>query len=377
MKVLLQGAACALLPLAIAAPAAAQDIGQDTGRNIGQDTAQATGQDTPPIIVESPLLHPAAGLMGDHMHQGGEVMIGLRYERSRWSGTNQSGTEEIADADVLAAGYSSRTSSMVMDMLMLDLMAGVTDNLTLMAMPHYMWHDMEMVGIDPASGEGGAASGDHAGHGMAPGATHRHGAHGFGDTLLSASYRLLRSRGLGAHATLGLWVPTGAVDLRNADGTFVHYGMQPGGGTWDVEPSLTVRGRSGALGWGVQGAYRWRTEEANASGFAFGDRARATGWISSFVAPAVGATARLEYLREGPIEGHYDGAHSHSSPADLQGNYGGDTVSAALGLNWLLPLATADRPQLNVELGVPLYQDLNGIQPPQDWRLSLALSRTF
>jgi hypothetical protein len=246
-----------------------------------------------------------------------------------------------------------------------------------MVMPHYMWHRMDMLGIDPAAGAGGGHGGHGAGHVIPFGEIHPHSTEGFGDTLVSASYRLARGRGLRAHATLGVWVPTGASDEKNADGTYVHYGMQPGAGTWDVEPSLTLTGLAGAVGWGGQAAYRWRTSEHNDSGFAFGDRARATGWISYLLSADVGATARLEYLHEGKVLGHYNGPHNHAAPPDRQENYGGDTVSAGFGFNWLLPVASEHRPQLGAEIAVPLYQNLNGIQAPQNWRFSLALSQTF
>jgi hypothetical protein len=48
-----------------------------------------------------------------------------------------------------------------------------------------------------------------------------------------------------------------------------------------------------------------------------------------------------------------------------------------LGLNWLLPVGMSRRPQLSAELGVPIYQDVNGIQLPRDWRLSLGISQIF
>lgn len=352
----------------------------------------AHAQSADPIVVEEQLLHPAAGLMNEHMHDGGEVMIGLRYERTSSGGTNQSGTDAISDADILAAGYTTRTKSMVMDMVMLDLMYAPTDNITLMVMPHYMWHRMEMVGIDPMAGMddmdehasgghdmgGGMAGMDgHGHHSLGFGDVHSHSTQGFGDTLVSASYRLARSRDFSAHATLGIWAPTGAVDKTNPDGTFVHYGMQPGSGTWDVEPSVTVGGRSGAFGWGAQASYRWRAEKENSSGFSFGDKARTSAWLSTLLSNSVGATARLEYTHEGQIEGHYNAGHNHAAPPDRQENYGGDAVDASLGLNWLLPVPGAMRPQLGVEAGVPLYQDLNGIQAPEKWRMAVSLSQTF
>jgi hypothetical protein len=354
------GSAVALLAAASAVPAAAQD----------DDSAE-------PILVQSPLIHPAAGLMNEHMHDGGEFLIGLRFERFRYAGPNEAGDDEIADPAIVAAGYSSRASAMTMDMLMLDLMFAPNDDITLMVMPHYMWHRMEMVGIDPAAGSGGGHGGHHGGHAIPFGETHEHSTDGFGDTLVSASYRLARSAGFGAHATLGLWVPTGSAKQKNPDGTFVHYGMQPGGGTWDIEPSLTLTGRSGLIGWGGQAAYRWKTDATNTSGFAFGDKARATGWVSYLLGSDVVATTRLEYVHEGKVQGHYDGSHNHSAPPDRQENYGGDTVSAGLGLNWLLPVGGDQRPQLSAEISVPFYQNLNGIQAPLGWRVSMGLSQAF
>ncbi|WP_137679422.1 transporter [Aurantiacibacter suaedae] len=342
--------------------------------------------DADTIEVHQQLLTPSAGMMNDHMHEGGEAMIGLRLERQRYSGTNRSGTDEISDADVLAAGYSVRAQSMEMDMVMLDLMFAPTSDLTLMVMPHYMWHRMEMVGIDPANTgmdmdmpmDMPMDHSSHGGHGGMPyGMVHAHGTEGFGDTLVSASYRLARSHAFNAHATLGLWVPTGAVDRTNADGTFVHYGMQSGSGTWDIEPAVTVSGQAGAIGWGGQASYRWRTDDSNASGFAFGDKARVTGWLSYLLAADVGTTARLEWEHEGAVLGHYNAAHNHSAPSDIQANYGGDVISAAFGVNWRLPLANRRGPQLGAEMAVPIHQRLNGIQLPRDWRLSLSLAQTF
>src|SRR5690606_19978977 len=70
----------ALLATVAAAPAIAQEFPADEA-----------------ITVQSPLLHPAAGLMNEHMHEGGEAMIGLRFERVRYGGGNVSGDDPIAD----------------------------------------------------------------------------------------------------------------------------------------------------------------------------------------------------------------------------------------------------------------------------------------
>ena len=51
------------------------------------------------------------------------------------------------------------------------------------------------------------------------------------------------------------------------------YGLTAGG-TWDLNPSLTLRGQAEGFSWGVQAGYLFRAEKANAAGFRFGKVAR-------------------------------------------------------------------------------------------------------
>lgn len=368
MKNLLTGSAAALFAMAQANPAFAEEADVEEGDA---------------ILVEQAPLHPAAGLMNEHMHEGGELMVGLRWIRERHAGANQSGTETVSDAEVFAAGYPVRAKAMTMDMIMLDLMYAPNDKVTFMVMPHWMRHEMTMVGIDPMSGmdmgltDMGAMDMPMAHSMLGFGETMSHSSEGFGDTLVSASYRLVKKPHVEAHATLGVWVPTGSVSRTNADGTFVHYSMQGGSGTWDIAPSVTVSGSNGAYGWGAQAGYRWRTESANASGFAFGDEAMVTAWTSYAASSDLSLTARVAWEHEGSILGEYNAAHRTASPSDRQANYGGDKVLLAGGVNVALPVGGPRKPQIGIEAAVPVYQDLNGVQLPEDWRLSVSLSRTF
>ncbi|MEZ5434786.1 MAG: hypothetical protein R3F31_27205 [Verrucomicrobiales bacterium] len=70
----------------------------------------------------------------------------------------------------------------------------------------------------------------------------------------------------------------------------------------------------------------FRLEDANDSGYRRGTR-----WMSPVGPPSLcdwaSVSARLAWHNEGQIEGHYNGAHNHSSPPDLQRNYGGDRLT--------------------------------------------------
>jgi hypothetical protein len=310
--------------------------------------------------------HAPAGVMADHVHQAGDVMIGLTWMHSESGGTNRSGTDDIADAAIVAAGYTARVQHMTMDMAMLHLMWAPSDRVTLMVMPSWQKMSMTMLGLAP-----GMAHGGHMPLGV--GQTMSHGTEGFGDTQVGALVSLSRNPGLSAHAGLMLSVPTGRSDIKDAEGNFVHYGMQPGSGTWDLIPSLTLRGYTRQFGWGAQASYVARTGEENASGFKFGNRFEATAWLSKPIAPKVTLSGRLAWSDEGAVKGHYNAGHNHAAPPDRQANYGGQRLDAGIGFNAILP----GKVRLGVEAVLPLYQSLNGIQAPRTFATSVNLSRAF
>lgn len=320
------------------------------------------------VIVEAPRILPSAGLMNDHMHEAGQFMIGIRFQHFGWSGTGRHGTDNFNDEDLLAGGYMMRAKSMAMDMAMLDLMYGISENLTVTVSPQYVWNRMTMIGIDPMGGMKG---------GVAFGEVGKQSFHGFGDTLASASLRLARNGRFNAHVTLGLSVPTGKADFRNRDGAFTEYDMQTGSGTWDVQPSATITGRSGSIGWGAQASYLWRAERRNHAGYRLGNKAQLTGWASYLLSPQLGVTARAEFTRQGQIHGRYDGPQSEGMPEDLPENYGGELLIGAVGLNWGPAMGRMRGPQLGVELGIPLYQRVTGVQLLQKWQISAAIRQFF
>ena len=330
--------------------------------------AHSDGQDT----IARPDGHAPAGVMVDHVHKAGDVMIGVAWMHESYGGPNHTGTRKASDAELVAAGYSVRAKAMKMDMVMGHVMWAPTDRITLMAMPMWMRMEMTMLGIGAMDhGDGHMDGGSH--HMLMPGETMSHSVSGIGDTKLGALVSLAGKPELSAHVGLMVSAPTGSVSKKNADGTFVHYGMQPGSGTWDFEPSLTVKGQGDVFGWGVQASYVTRLEKRNESGYQLGDRFAATGWASARVARRLSLSARLVYTDEGAIDGHYNGAHRHASPPDRQANYGGQRIEAGLGANVTLGQGL----RIGAEAVIPLWQDVNGYQLTKDTGVNLSVSHAF
>jgi len=325
-------------------------------------------EDSPTYLPEG---HAPAGVMADHLHAKGEWMFGYRATREEY-GDVYRGSDRVGAMELGMAGYSMLPESMTMEMHMLDIMYAVSDDLTLMLMPQYMTMDMSMAMIDSGHTDG---MGDmHGGHMAGP---HRHHVAGAGDTVLGGLFRLADTQGYRLHATLGVSAPTGSVEEQNADGTFTHYGMQLGTGTWDLLPSLTYTSALARLSWGAQLSARLPLEDENDSGFAFGERYGATAWGAYRAADWISLSARFQYTKEGDINGHYNGPHNHSSPADLQTNYGGEFVDYGLGVNLVAQQGALAGVRLGLEWVGSLSANYNGFQLAREEGLDMSLSYAF
>ncbi|MEX2963325.1 hypothetical protein [Microbulbifer sp. TYP-18] len=313
-----------------------------------------------------PESHAPAGVMFDHLHAKGEWMLGYRYGRETYRDIYR-GSSEAGTMELQMAGYTMKPVSMTMEMYMLDIMYAVSDDLTLMLMPQYMSMDMSMVMI---------GSGHGAGHSQHTG-DRRHSTSGVGDTVIAGLFRLANTHNLRLHATLGLSAPTGSVKERGPNGNLTHYGMQLGSGTWDLLSSLTYTSGLERLSWGAQLSARLPLEEENDSGFAFGERYGATAWSAFRVADWLSISARLEYAKEGDINGHYEGPHNHSSPPDRQGNYGGNYSAYGLGVNLVGQRGLFAGTRLGLEWLSTLSADYNGYQLAREDGLNMSLSYAF
>ena len=301
--------------------------------------------------------------MFDHVHAGGGFMVGYRYFFSDYGGLQKNG-KSINTQEVFHDGFSMAPVSMEMHMHMLEVMWSPTDWLTLMVMPMFMEMDMTM-----QAGGGHSEHGEHGhgGHDM-PHGTHSHGTSGFGDTNLSAIFRLWQANHHQLLGTFGINIPTGSVDEK-VDGKYTHYMMQLGSGTWDLTPSVTYKGHAGSVFWGAQYLAALRLQEENDSGYRLGNMHQATAWAGIDICQWANITGRVAYRHDGQIRGHYDGPHNHSSPPDLQVNYGGDSLDLGVGVNFVIPKGMLKGNRLGIEALWPVWQDLNGIQLERDFTL--------
>ncbi|MDX1741426.1 MAG: hypothetical protein R3178_09045, partial [Rhodothermales bacterium] len=138
--------------------------------------------------------HAPIGVMGDHTHGAGEMMLSYRYMYMPMDGLRD-GTDSIEPSEVVAAdgyGFMVTPTSMPMHMHMLGLMWAPTGDLTLMGMVPVLKSDMD--------------------HITRTGGTFTTGSSGVGDVRIVGLYTVARPDRQRLILQFGSALPTGAID---------------------------------------------------------------------------------------------------------------------------------------------------------------------
>ncbi len=141
-------------------------------------------------------------------------------------------------------------------------------------------------------------------------------------------------------------------------------------------PGITYTGRTGDLSWGAQYLAEIRLEGENDEGYAWGDKHTLTGWVAYEWAPWISTSVRLDATTQGTIDGidpNIAGPVQTANPLF----YGGERVDAYFGVNLAGQTGIIRGHRLALEVGAPIYQDLNGPQMETDWTLMVGWQKAF
>ena len=322
--------------------------------------------------------HAPIGVMGDHTHNKGEWMISYRYMFMKMQ-DNLQGDEEISPDEIVTTidnpffGMPNMPPTlrvvpleMDMHMHMIGGMYAPSDRLTLMAM--LMFTSMSMDHVTYQGGMGTNVLGKFTTK-----------SSGLGDTRIAAMYKLNKN----FHVNLGLSIPTGSIDnedevltpMETRPTLRMPYPMQLGSGTWDVLPGITYRGSSDHFAWGgqVMGNVRLGT---NSEDYSLGNILQLTGWASYLFTNAVSASARVSFQSQGSIDGQDPQIMAPVQTANPD-NFGGEIVSAGIGVNLAGQSGFVKNQRLAFEFTKPLYQNLNGVQMKTDMTLTVGWQYAF
>lgn len=324
--------------------------------------------------------HAPIGVMADHFHEPGEVMLSYRYMHMEMAG-NRSGTDDMSPVEIAttvpnrffgAPGQPPTLrvvpTEMTMDMHMVGVMYAPAERLTLMGMVNYL--DKEMRHITFQGPVGATELG-----------TFTTRTSGLGDASLSGLIKLHSDTENRLHATLGLSLPTG--DIKETDEILAPTGMRPsprlpypmqlGSGTFDLITGLTYATFRDRYSFGSQWRSTWRLGE-NDEDYSLGDEHSLTAWASYLVAPVASISGRLTAFRRDNIDGIDPRimAPVQTADPDMQAI---DRLDLSLGVN--LGDGSWRGHRIAAEFTLPMYQKLDGPQLETDWQVSFGYQYAF
>ncbi len=302
--------------------------------------------------------HAPIGVMGDHTHEKNEVMFSYRYMRMRMDG-NRDGTDELSASEVLE-DFRVTPLDMTTEMHMFGAMYAPLDDLTLSLMVPYISKTMD--------------------HRTRMGGEFTTESSGIGDLKLGGLYKVYDSNNQHIHLNAGLSFPTGSIDERDrtpaGPNQPLPYPMQIGSGTYDLHPGITYLGQAGDWSWGAQGSGIIRLGE-NSRDYRLGHRLDLTGWGARRWNDSFSTSLRLK----GSTIGDYDGADDRLNPALIPtadpDRRGGQRLDLGLGVNFLGQQGFIKGHRIGLELGLPIYQSLDGPQLQSDWMLTVGWQKAF
>ena len=349
------------LPATISAHPIADDANEELYAPMAPFTSPHGGHDHHDVKEGRPDTHAPAGLMGDHVHHQGEWMVEYKFQKMFMDG-NRYGTQQVSDVealDVTGIPFMATPTRMDMNMHMLHIMYGATDNVTLYFMP--MWMELTM---------------DHL---RRNGTTFSTYNDGFSDLRFGALVLLYDTECSDLIFNFGMSAPTGNIHGTTTSAspmgaeTQMPYPMQLGSGTFNFRPGITYKKYWEMASMGLQLQTNLPVGE-NYRNYQVGNEYQLNWWF----ARRVGERASLSFRTEGLWRDNYGGAGDpqlnpnmiSTARTDMRGGFWFN-----LGFGGIYQFCDGSR--LNIELVRPVYQDLDGVQLETDFQLFASWSKAW
>lgn len=309
-----------------------------------------------------PDAHAPIGVMGDHLHEKGGLMVSFRYMSMNMHG-NKSGTDKISN-DIIYNDYMVAPQEMEMDMYMLGMMYAPSDKLTLMLMQNIANKNMDLTARMMMNG-------------MTMLRDFSTNSSGLGDMKLGVMYGLFNNHKTSLHLNGNLNIPIG--DIENRDDTpmmndvKLPYAMQLGSGTFDVTLGATYKMNCTNTSWGTQFLSTFRTGE-NSEDYRFGNVYQLNIWGAYKLSKNVSLSGRVFGVSEGKLKGMDTDLNPMMVTTANTSNYGSDKIKTFVGINIAFPQSSSLKDlRFGIEAGAPIYENYNGIQMNENLTLNFGI----
>ncbi len=283
----------------------------------------------------------------------GRVRLEIDHARFEYSGL-LNGTSSVSEDRVFADGYFRAPSSAAVARTEVRAEYGLSENSTLRLLIPF---ESRRVTYRTAADT-----------------TERHTAQGLADVQVAGSVGLSFRDREQAEFTLGLRVPTGSTreTERSGTGFRLPYFQQLGGGTYAVEPGFrwTRWGKDWSFGAGAHASLPF---DRNDQGWRLGEVLHGQAWASRRVDAYRSIVLGLEYEHKEPVEGADPLLAPTFDPSEDPEHTGGQLFALNAGVHMEVEAGH----HVALEIGLPIWQDLNGPQIEQDFHFRVAWWMSF
>jgi hypothetical protein len=320
--------------------------------------------------------HAPAGIMGDHLHERGEWMVEYKY-MNMYMEDNRIGTRTISDADAIGppgpppgivvngvqTNAGATPTQMTMEMHMMHVMYGASDDVTL-----YTMIMLPSLTMDHLRGDA---------FGPNRGTTFTTHNSGFGDTHFGALLRLYSDECHDLLLNLGCSVPTGDIYRETTIPTFgatpqaLPYPMRLGSGTFNARPGVTYKRFFDLWSWGAQ----FQTDipvGRNYRNYSVSDEYRLNTWASVLLTDWLAVSGRVENLWRSNFDGADPATPDLVISTNVESFRGGYWLNVGAGLQ-----ANLHGHYFNCEIVPNITQDLDGIQLETDFAVIASYSKAW
>ncbi len=285
-------------------------------------------------------------------------MLSYAY-RTMYMEGNRDGVNDVGVTQVLNDFMVSPTE-MSMQMHMFGVMYGVTDRVMIMGMMPY-----KMISMDHINRMGSRFTTE---------------SEGIGDVKLSGIYTLHEQGSQKTLLNIGIALPSGSIDERgdtpNGEKQKLPYPMQLGSGTYDLLPGIAYADQRGSWAWGSQLKATIRLGNNN-NGYRLGNEYNLTLWGARKINRYVSTSLSVYGKKWGDIHGRDPELNPIMVPTSRTDLRSGDRVNLRLGFDLIAPEGELQGNRLSIEVGIPVYQNLDGPQLELDHRLTVGWQLVF
>ncbi len=276
-------------------------------------------------------------VMGSHIHLAGDWMVGYRY-------MNMGERHSQAGSSIDFDGFRVQPTSMRMQMHMVEVMYGVTNDLTLMVMLPYKRLSMDHETL----------RGDHF----------TTASQGIGDLMVGAHYALYRTDNTFLISLFGVHLPTGSINERGDTPAGAHqklpYPMQLGSGMFDLRTGLTFVHQRKHWSWGAQADGRWGLGK-NPNQYRLGPAYRAGAWLTRRLKEWVALTLRVDMHRRETIHGADPDLNPNMVPTADPDLLDETHIEILPIIDFYAPRGLLKGPRLSLQTRFPLYETHGGV----------------